>query len=73
MFGGHGAPPPPDVAIRVAKGEILPEDASALRSGNYDDWAAQADLHRETIINRVREATREREKAQFEAERARFQ
>ena len=73
MFGGHGAPLPADVAMRGAKGEILPEDASALRAGNYDDWAAQADLHRETIINRVREATREREKAQYEAERARFQ
>ena len=33
MFGGHGAPLPADVAMRVAKGEILPEDASALRAG----------------------------------------
>tara|TARA_B100000475_G_scaffold179107_1_gene144512 strand:- start:149 stop:340 length:192 start_codon:yes stop_codon:yes gene_type:complete len=30
-------------------------------------------LHRETIINRVREAAREREKARYDAERARFQ
>jgi hypothetical protein len=73
MFGGHGAPLPADVAMRVAKGEIYPEDASVLRASNYDDFAAQADLHRETIINRAREATREREKAQHEAERARFQ
>ena len=59
--------------MRVAKEEILPEDASALCAGNHDDCAAQADLLRETIINRVREATRERQKAQYDAERARFQ
>ena len=32
MFGGHGAPLPADVAMRMAKGEIYPEDASALRA-----------------------------------------
>ena len=63
MFGGHGAPLPADVAMRVAKGEIYPEDASALRASNYDEWAAVADQHRESILERAREATREREKA----------
>ena len=28
MFGGHGAPLPADVAMRVAKGEIAPEDVA---------------------------------------------
>ena len=73
MFGGHGAPLPADIAMRMAKGEIYPEDASALRASNYDDWAAVADQHRESILERAREATREREKAQYQAERARFQ
>ena len=63
MFGGHGAPLPADVAMRVAKGEIYPEDASALRASNYDEWAAVADQHRESILERTRNATREREKA----------
>ena len=63
MFGGHGAPLPADVAMRMAKGEIYPEDASALRASNYDDWAAVADQHRESILERTRQATREREKA----------
>ena len=63
MFGGHGAPLPADVAMRMAKGEIYPEDASALRASNYDEWAAVADQHRESILDRAREATREREKA----------
>ena len=52
MFGGHGAPLPADVAMRMAKGEIYPEDASALRASNYDDWAAVADQHRESILER---------------------
>ena len=63
MFGGHGAPLPADVAMRMAKGEIYPEDASALRASNYDDWAAVADQHRESILERTRQGTREREKA----------
>ena len=65
MFGGHGQPLPADVAMRVAKGEIYPEDAPALRAGNYDAWAAEADRHRESILERAREATREREKAAY--------
>ena len=73
LFGGHGAPLPADVAMRMAKGEIYPEDASALRASNYDEWAAVADQHRESILERARQATREREKAQYEAERAHFQ
>ena len=71
MFGGHGAPLPADVAMRVAKGEIAPEDVAPLRAANYDDWAAQANQIREEIFERARQNTREREKAQFEAESAR--
>ena len=63
MFGGHGAPLPADIAMRMGKGEIYPEDASALRASNYDEWAAVADQHRESILDRARQATREREKA----------
>jgi hypothetical protein len=63
MFGGHGAPLPADVAMRVARGEIAPEDVAPLRAANYDEWAAVADQHRESILDRAREATREREKA----------
>ena len=63
MFGGHGAPLPADIAMRMAKGDIYPEDASALRASNYDEWAAVADQHRESILERARQATREREKA----------
>ena len=39
---------PADVAMSMAKGEIYPEDASALRTSNYNDWAAVADQHRES-------------------------
>ena len=63
MFGGHGAPLPAGIAMRMANGEIYPEDASALRASNYDDWAAVADQHRESILERTRQAPREREKA----------
>ena len=63
MFGGHGAPLPADIAMRMAKGDIYPEVASALLASNYDDWAAVADQHRESILERTRQATREREKA----------
>ena len=73
MFGGHGAPLPADVAMRVGRGEIAPEHVAALRASNYDDWAAQANQIREEIFERSRQATRAREKAQFEAESARHQ
>tara|TARA_B100000925_G_scaffold121244_1_gene90043 strand:+ start:88 stop:447 length:360 start_codon:yes stop_codon:yes gene_type:complete len=73
MFGGHGAPLPADIAARVARGEIAPEDVAPLRAANYDEWAVQANQIREEIFERARQNTREREKAQFEAERARFQ
>ena len=49
--------------MRIAKGENYPEDASALSANNYDDWSALADQHRESILERTRQATREREKA----------
>ena len=39
----------------MAKGEIYPKDASALRASNYDDWAAVADQHRESILERTRQ------------------
>ena len=71
MFGGHGAPLPADVAMRVAKGEIAPEDVAPLRAANYDDWAAQANQIREEIFERSRQTAMAREKAQFEAESAR--
>ena len=73
MFGGHGAPLPADVAMRVGRGEIAPQDVAALLASNYDDWAAQANQIREEIFERARQNTREREKAQHEAERARAQ
>ena len=73
MFGGHGAPLPADVAMRVGRGEIAPQDVAALRASNYDDWAVQANQIREEIFERARQNTREREKAQHEAERARAQ
>ena len=59
--------------MRVGRGEIAPGDVAALRASNYDDWAAQANQLREEIFERSRQNTREREKTQFEAERARFQ
>ena len=73
MSGGHRAPLPAHVAMGVGRGEIAPEDVAALRASNYDDWAAQANQIREEIFERSRQNTREREKAQYEAERARFQ
>ncbi|MBP84144.1 MAG: hypothetical protein CMO61_09910 [Verrucomicrobiales bacterium] len=73
MFGGHGAPLPADVQQRLLTGKVNPEDASALRAAHMDAYAAEADKTRESIIERSREATRAREKAQYEAERARHQ
>ena len=73
MFGGHGAPLPADVQQRLLTGEVYPEDAAALRAAHMNAYAAQADKQRESIIERSREATRAREKAQYEAERARFE
>ena len=63
MFGGHGAQLPADVAMRVGRGEIAPQDVAALRASNYDDWAVQANQIREEIFERARQNTREREKA----------
>ena len=71
MFGGHRAPLPADVAARVARGEIAPEDVAPLRAANYDEWAVQANQIREEIFERARQNTREREKAQYEVESAR--
>ena len=71
MFGGHGAPLPADVAARVARGEIAPEDVAPLRAANYDEWAVQANQIREEILERSRQTAMAREKAQFEAESAR--
>ena len=69
MFGGHGAPLPADVAMRVAKGEIAPEDVAPLRAANYDDWAAQANQIREeslsvlvkTLVNERKLSTKQSE------------
>ena len=73
MFGGQGAPLPADIQQRVLTGQVFPEDAGALRAAHMDAYAAEADQHRQTIIDRAREATRAREKAQYESEVARFQ
>ena len=34
MFGGDGAQLPADVAMRVGRGEIAPQDFAALRASN---------------------------------------
>ena len=60
MFGGHGAPLPADVAMRVAKGEIAPEDVAPLRAANYDEWAAQANQIRENPTSAVKTLVNER-------------
>ena len=66
MFGGQGAPLPADIQQRLLNGQVFPEDASALRAAHMDAYAAEADQHRQTIIDRAREATRAREKAIYE-------
>ena len=66
MFGGQGAPLPADIKQRLLNGQVFPEDASALRAAHMDAYAAEADQHRQTIIDRAREATRAREKAIYE-------
>ena len=66
MFGGQGAPLPADIQQRLLNGQVYPEDAAALRSAHMDAYAAEADQHRQTIIDRAREATRAREKAIYE-------
>ena len=73
MFGGRGAPLPADVQQRLLTGQVYPEDAGALRAAHMDAYAAEADRQREAVIDRSRAATRAREKAQYEAEVARFQ
>ena len=71
LFSGQGEPLPADVQLRLAKGELYPEDASALRAGHWDGHAAQCDQQRQAIIDRAHAATRAREQAQYEAEAAR--
>ena len=66
MFGGQGAPLPADIQQRLLNGQVYPEDAAALRAAHMDAYAAEADQHRQTIIDRAREATRAREKAIYE-------
>ena len=66
MFGGQGAPLPADIQQRLLNGQVFPEDAGALRAAHMDAYAAEADQHRQTIIDRAREATRAREKAIYE-------
>ena len=73
MFGGRGALRPADVQQRLLTGQVYPEDAGALRAAHMDAYAAEADRQREAVIDRSRAATRAREKAQYEAEVARFQ
>ena len=66
MFGGSGAPLPADIQQRLLTGEVYPEDAAALRAAHKDAYAAEADQHRQTIIDRAREATRALENAIYE-------
>ena len=66
LFGGQGAPLPADIQQRLLNGQVFPEDAGALRAAHMDAYAAEADQHRQTIIDRAREATRAREKAIYE-------
>ena len=73
MFGGRGAPLPADLQQRLLTGQVYPEDAGALRAAHIDAYAAEADRQREAVIDRSREATRAREKAQYEAEVARLE
>ena len=68
---GEQARLPADVEQRMLAGTPYPEDEGALRAANMDYYANAAAVQREQIIDRARQATREREKAQYEAEVAR--
>ena len=72
MFAGHGERLPADVEARLTSGNLLPGDGPALRNANWDALALQCDQSREATFARVREAERAKEKAQHEAEAARF-
>lgn len=73
MFGGQGAPLSVNIQQRLLTGQVYPEDAGALFAAHTDAYAAEADQHREVIIERSRAATMAREKAQYEAEVSRSQ
>ena len=62
IFGGRGAPLPAEQQ-QLLTGQVYPEDAGALRAAHMDAYAAEADQHRQAIIDRAREANRAREKA----------
>ena len=66
LFGGQGAPLPADIQQRLLNGQVFPEDAAALRAAHTDAYAAEADQHRQSIIDRAREAARAREKSIYE-------
>ena len=68
---GEQARLPADVEQRMLAGTPYPEDEGALRAANMDYYANAAAAQREQIIDRARQATREREKAEYEAEVAR--
>ena len=70
---GEAARLPADVEQRMLAGTPYPEDEGALRAANMDYYANAAAAQREQIIDRARQATRAREKEQYEAEVARFQ
>jgi hypothetical protein len=69
---GEQARLPADVEQRMLAGTPYPEDEGALRAANMDFYANAAAAQRQQIIDRAREATRAREKEQYEAEVARF-
>lgn len=69
---GESARLPADVEKRMLSGTPYPEDEGALRAANMDYYANAAATQRQQIIERVREATRAREREQYEAEVARY-
>ncbi len=51
--------------------DLLPGNAAALRAAHMDAYASRCDESRAATIERCHEATRAKEKAQYEAEAAR--
>ena len=71
LFAGQGQRLPADVELRLAKGEFYPEDARALRAGNWDYYAAQCDQMRQQIMDDASERRKQLERQEHEAAMAR--
>ena len=71
LFAGQGQRLPADVELRLVKGEFYPEDAPALRAGNWDYYAAQCDQMRQKIMDDASERRRQLECHEHEAAMAR--